>query len=242
MYRNPELRKAVAFSLFVKSRVISSSVPYWSINKLHEISGVSATTVKKRLRILKQHDMISFSGKGNHCLVFNSLKSHTAHRNINIKDIEFISNSLSHKNHKAQNVKFIDDILSALLIVKVQNHKNFAKQMIQQSKRPQNLSKLKEAKKACNHFGYSANFADNGISYKYIAGKIGCSLQKAFNIIKFAIGQNILFKIRNVQKFYFPGAKFIKQELLKVFTYIKGNIAFKISANRYQLCNGMVCI
>ena len=242
MYRNPELRKAIAFSIFIKSRVVSSSVPHWTINKLHEISGVSATTVKKRLRILRQHNMISFIGKGNHCIVFNSLKSHTAHRNISIKDIDFISDSLSHKNENAQNVKFIDNVLTTLLVVEIQNHKNFAKQMIQQSEQPENLKKLKEAKKVCNRFGYSVEFIDNGISYKYMAQKIGCGIQKAFDIIKFATRTRILLKMRSVQKFYFPGAKFIKEELLRIFTYIRGNIAYKVGANRYQLCDGMVCI
>lgn len=242
MYRNPELRKAIAFSLFIKSRVVSSSVPNWTVNKLHEISGVSATTVKKRLRVLRQHDMVSFTGKGNHCIVFNSLKSHTSHRNINIKDVDFISDSLLSKNKNAQNVKFIDNVLTALLVVEIQNHKNFARQMIQQSEQPKDLNKLKEAKKACNRFGYSVKFIDNGISYKHMAQKIGCGIQKAFDIVKFATRTRILLKMRNVQKFYFPGAKFIKEELLRMFTYIRGNIAYKVGANRYQLCDGMVCI
>lgn len=242
MYRNPELRKAIAFSLYMKSRVVSSSVPHFTINKLHEISGVSATTIKKRLRILRQHNMVSFTGKGGHCIVFNSLRSHTSHRNICIKDIDFIADHCSHKNTNAQNVKFIDDILTALLIIEIQNHKNFAKQMIQQSDQPKGLNELKIAKKACNRFGYSDKFSDNGISYKYMAQKIGCGLQKAFDIVKFATKGQILVKFRNVQKFYFPGAKFIKEELLRIYTYIKGNTAYKVSANRYQLCDGMVFI
>lgn len=242
LYRNPELRKAIAFSLYIKSRVVSSSVPHWSINKLHEISGISSTTVKKRLRILKQYGAISFTGKNHHCLVFSSLQSHTAHRNITISDIDFVLDKKSHKNQKAQNVKFIDDILTTLLIVEIQNRKNYARQMIQQSKQPKDLTELKEAKKACNRFGYSAEFVDNGISYKRMAEKIGCCLQKAFNIINCATKNKILNKIKNVQKFYFHGAKFINEELKRIYTYIKGNIAYRVGANRYQICAGMVCI
>lgn len=242
MYRNSELRKAIAFSLYIKSRVVSSSVPYWSVNKLHDISGVSPTTVKKRLRILKEYGVISFTGKNKHCLVFSSLQSHTAHRNITISDINFVLDEKSLKNQKAQNVKFIDDILATLLIVEIQNRKDYAKQMIQQSKQPKDLAELKEAKKACNRFGYSAEFIDNGISYKRMAKKIGCGIQKAFDIIRFATGNGILNKIKNVQKFYFHGIKFINNELRKIYTYTKGNIAYKVGANRYQLCAGMVCI
>lgn len=50
--------------------------------------------------------------------------------------------------------------------------------MIQQSEQPKGLNELKIAKKACNRFGYSDKFSDNGISYKYMAQKIGCGLQK----------------------------------------------------------------
>lgn len=53
MYCNPELRKAIAFSLFIKTRVKSSAVQRWSINKLHEITGVSACAVRKRIDTLR---------------------------------------------------------------------------------------------------------------------------------------------------------------------------------------------
>lgn len=74
MYCNPELRKAIAFSLFIKTRVKSSAVQRWSINKLHEITGVSACAVRKRIDTLKALGLVEFTGKNNRCLVFKSLK------------------------------------------------------------------------------------------------------------------------------------------------------------------------
>lgn len=147
MYCNPELRKAIAFSLFIKTRVKSSAVQRWSINKLHEITGVSACAVRKRIDTLKALGLVEFTGKNNRCLVFKSLKSHTSHRNVLVPNIEFISRNDSKKNAYAQNVKFIEDTLSAMLIIDVQNRKNYAKQMIQQSKHPKGLKELKAAKK-----------------------------------------------------------------------------------------------
>lgn len=172
MYCNPELRKAIAFSLFIKTRVKSSAVQRWSINKLHEITGVSACAVRKRIDTLKALGLVEFTGKNNRCLVFKSLKSHTSHRNVLVPNIEFISRNDSKKNAYAQNVKFIEDTLSAMLIIDVQNRKNYAKQMIQQSKHPKGLKELKAAKKVCNRFGYGDKFRENGISYKYIAEKL----------------------------------------------------------------------
>lgn len=102
MYCNPELRKAIAFSLFIKTRVKSSAVQRWSINKLHEITGVSACAVRKRIDTLKALGLVEFTGKNNRCLVFKSLKSHTSHRNVLVPNIEFISRNDSKKNAYAQ--------------------------------------------------------------------------------------------------------------------------------------------
>ena len=54
MYRNPNIRKAIAFSLFVKSQVVSSTVQEWTINKMHTITGVSALAIRDRLRTLRE--------------------------------------------------------------------------------------------------------------------------------------------------------------------------------------------
>lgn len=246
MYCNPELRKAIAFSLFIKTRAKSSAVQRWSINKLHEITGVSACAVRKRIDTLKALSLVEFTGKNNRCLVFKSLKSHTSHRNVLVPNIEFISNEDSKKNAYAQNIKFIEDTLSAMLIVEIQNHKNYAKQMIQQSKRPKGLKAYKEAKNACNHFGYGEDFCDNGISYIYITQKLGVSLQKAFNTVKFAVQNGILQKCRNIKKFFYSNINYI-EDMIGNYTYLKNNIVYKVYANNYKLIQphsirGMVCI
>lgn len=235
MYRNTELRKAVAFSLFIKTRVKSSAVQKWSVNKLHEISGVSASAVRKRIDTLKALGLVEFTGKGNRCLVFKSLKSHTSHRNATVPNIEFVSNNQSKKNAYAQNVKFIEDTLSAMLIVEIQNRKNYAKQMIQQSKNPKNVKELKEAKKACNRFGYGEKFRENGISYKHIATELGVSLKTAFDIVEFACKKEILCKFRNIEKRFIQSLDYVKDMILNNYTYIKNNIICKVYANTYSI-------
>lgn len=237
---NPQLRKAIAFSIFVKSKTKSSTVHHWSINKLHEITGVSAGVIRKRLAILRELELIEEVGKKNRCLVFLSLKSHTSHRNAFIPTTDFISNNNLKKNAYAQEVKNIEKLLSIAIVIEIQKHKEYAKQMIQQSKHPKNLEELKEAKKACNRFGYGEKFHDNGISYNYIAKKLGVSVKTAFDIVKFAVEKEILAKIRNTSKRIFSNINYIEDIIKTNYTYIKNNIIYKVYSNSYRCTAGMV--
>lgn len=239
MYRNPQMRKAIAFSIFVKSKTKSSTVHHWSVNKLHEITGVSAGAIRKRLAILRELELIEEVGKKKRCLVFLSLKSHTSHRNSFVPTIIFNSNKNLKKNAYAQEVKNIEKLLSVAIVIEIQKHKEYAKQMIQQSKHPKNLETLKEAKKACNHFGYGDTFHDNGISYNCIAKELGVSLKTAFDTIKFAIEKEILLKIRNTEKRIFSSINYIQDIIKTNYTYIKNNIIYKVYANSYRFA-GMV--
>ena len=92
MYRNSQLRKAIAFSLFVKTHTRNSIVKDWSVNKLHDITGISANAIKDRLTILRNMELIEETGLNNKHLVFKSLHSHTAHRNIAIPELTFKPN------------------------------------------------------------------------------------------------------------------------------------------------------
>lgn len=130
MYRNSQLRKAIAFSLFVKKHTRNSIVKNWSINKLHDITGVSVNAIKDRLFVLKNMELIEETGLNNKHLVFKSLHSHTSHRNIIIPEITFQPDTNLKKNAYAQEIKNIENTLTAMLLVEIQRRKNFAKQMI----------------------------------------------------------------------------------------------------------------
>lgn len=235
MYCNSQLRKAIAFSLFVKSKAQSSTVKGWSVNKLHELTGVSASAIRQRLAVLRQMELIEETGKDKKCLVFKSLKSHTSHRNAIVPDITFTEDKNLKKNAYAQEIKQIEKTLSVMLIIEIQNHKEYAKQMIQQSKHPKGLKQLKEAKKACNRFGYGEKFSDNGISYKYMAKKLGISIKNAFDTVKFATENLILRKFRNIEKRFIQSLNYIEDMILNNYTYIKGKIINKVYSNSYAL-------
>lgn len=72
MYRNSDLRKAIAFSLFVKAHSRNSIIKNWNINKLHDITGVSVNAIKARLATLRSMGLIEETGVDNKHLVFKS--------------------------------------------------------------------------------------------------------------------------------------------------------------------------
>lgn len=234
MYRNSQLRKAIAFSLFVKAHTRNSIVKNWSINKLHDITGVSVNAIKDRLFVLKNMELIEETGLNNKHLVFKSLHSHTAHRNIVIPELIFKPNANLKKNAYAQEIKNIENVLTAMLLVEIQRRKDFAKQMIQKRNDPQSKKEYKEAVKTCNHFGYGRKFIEKGISYKYMAGKIGMSVCKSIQIVKLAVNCNILKRIRNICKRIAICSKYTEDMLIN-YTYSYRNYIYKNYANKYVI-------
>ena len=232
MYRNSQLRKAIAFSLFVKTHARNSIVKNWSINKLHDITGISANAIKDRLLVLKEMDLIEETGLNNKHLVFKSLHSHTAHRNVVIPEIAFKPNTNLKKNAYAQKIKNIENVLTAMLLVEIQRRKDFAKQMIQKRSNSSSKKEYKEAAKTCNRFGYGKKFIDKGISYKYMAAKIGMSICKSIQIVKLAVNCNILRRIRNICKRIAICSKYT-EDMLTNYTYSYRNHIYKNYANKY---------
>lgn len=121
-----------------------------------------------------------------------------------------------------------------MLLVEIQRRKNFAKQMIQQRHEPCSKKEYTKAVKTCNRFGYGKKFVDNGISYKYMAAKIGMSVCKSIQIVKFAINCNILKRIRNICKRIAICSKYT-DDMLTNYTYSYRNHIYKNYANKYVI-------
>lgn len=232
MYRNSDLRKAIAFSLFVKAHSRNSIIKNWNINKLHDITGVSVNAIKARLATLRSMDLIEETGVDKKHLVFKSLHSHTAHRNVVLPSVEFKPDVNLKKNAYAQEIKNLENVLVAMLLVEIQRRKDFAEQMIQQKRNPHSKKEYTEAVKTCNRFGYGRRFIDRGISYKYMAAKIGMSIFKSMQIVKFAANYGIVKKMRNIAKRFSMFAKYT-EDMLTNYTYSYRNWIYKIYANKY---------
>lgn len=233
--KSKELRKAVAFSLYIKEYCSISIISEYSVHKMRLLTGVSPTAIEKRVEMLVAFGLAEFVGKKKDILVLRTLKSNTKHRNVTLADNDkYKTLDNSKKNKKAQYVKHVDDLLCIYMIVEIQKHKDYACRTIQQRENPKNAKELKESRRTCNRAGWYSSFRDNGLSYKTIAERIGVCMQKAVNLVKSAIFYHILAKQKNVRKKYCAGSRYI-QDLLVNYTFILNDYVYKISANTYRV-------
>lgn len=96
---------------------------------------------------------------------------------------------------------------------------------------------MKKAREICRRYGYyNKEFKDFGISYKTIAKKLGISLQKAFNIVKYAIEHLFLAKFNNFTQIYCKGIGMMQKYVDNNFTFFctKDNIYY-VYANTYKV-------
>lgn len=226
--RNDGLLKAVALSLFFKNRFVSSTVNNFTYNKIKSATGLHITTIKKRIDTLKKYGLVSIK---NNNLVFLSISSSNADRNVVISC------------EKDTSIKDIEKLLYTAMVVEIQRKKDFVKHLLQTAhdpKKHQKLGEVKRARKLCRKYGYDKKeFIDNGLSYKTIAKKLCISVQKAFDIISFAVEKNIIDKVKRVQQVYFKGIGKRISYLYDIdYTFCTSNNLYRVYANRYTVCAG----
>lgn len=223
---NANIIKALALAIYVKKNVVSSTITDFSINKLHTLTNLSYSTLRKRLHILRNLGYIKNTGKNNEHLVFTSLASSSKHRNLDLS--KYVFNS----------VKDIEKSILASFVVEIQKRKDFVKHTIQTAFNPEKgqLKDMKKARKLCNRYGYGKEFKEYGLSYKTIAKKLGICLQKAFEIVKFAIVNNMIVKHNHIKQLYIKGIGFAQKYCkFNDVTFFTNNNAYKVYANSYSV-------
>lgn len=223
---NANLIKALALAIYIKKHIVSSTITNYSLNKVRNRTGLAYSSIRKRIETLKQLGFIRFGGKNNEHLTIVCLSSKCNRRNIDLSKCVFDS------------VKDIEKSLTALFIVEIQKHKDFAKHTIQTAFNPEKgqLKDMKKARKLCNRYGWGKEFNEYGISYKTIAKKLGVCLQKAFEIVKFAIVNNIIVKHNHIKQLYIKGIGFAQKYCnFNDVTFFTNNNAYKVYANSYSV-------
>jgi hypothetical protein len=120
--------------------------------------------------------------------------------------------------------------------VEIQKRKDFVKHTIQTAYNPKELEEMKKARKLCNRYGYGKEYKEYGLSYKTIAKKLGVSIQKAFEIVKFAIVNNMIVKHNHIKQLYIKGIGFAQKYCsFNDVTFFTTNNAYKIYANTYRI-------
>lgn len=175
------LVKAMAFSILVKKRTISSTVKNCTINKLHELTGLHANTIKRYMLKLFEFNLITEQPNGT--VLFKSLKHHSDSGNMPPLDF-----------YRFDNVTDITHALYVVLLMEEIRRKEYVKELIRVAYNPQKGEDFKAARKKCREKHYPNEYKENGISYKGFAKRIGVSVETAQTIIKFGEEHHIIEK------------------------------------------------
>lgn len=239
---NSENVKALALCLFmVKNQ--HSTVKDFSYRKLVSLSGISFTTVKKRVETLKALKLVEINGN---TIVFKTPKSKHGDRNFNLCGAENTIES-------AITVKDYEKIVGAIITTLPIRRKEFAKKTISTRNNPKNLAELKKAKRLCRKFGWEGkNYEEWGISYDGIKkGVTEGTMYGARKGIERAVQYGLINKSNNVRKstvsLDFVGSfkqyhHYLLEEGQCTFSFIdekkKVMKVFKVDANTYTVNEG----
>lgn len=231
---NSNIIRAIALLIFVKHINPTSCVINFTLYKLHKLTGLHYTTLRKRLQSLKRLGLIEFIGKGQTTLRFKRISSKNNRNNICLDHIVFDS------------VADVEKSLYAQFIVEIQIQKEFVKQVINSRNNPKDYKELDWAKDTKKRCGIHADkFEDWGLSYKTIARKLHISIQKALAIVKYALRKKFIRKVRQSKqvvvtklKGAFNLVKF--GEKLNGSTYVVTDGIVLVKANKYRV--GSRCV
>ena len=220
MFNNKELLKAIAMCLLIRKKLGSNVLKNYSINKLVNLLGAHARTIKKRIRVLSQYGLLTIEGKA---LVLRSIVSNHAKRNV----------KLGERKVEYSSLKSVEYSLQAILVVVIQSRKDFAQRTIRNAHGASHDYKVvKAARDAARKFGYGFEYKENGLSYKTIARRLGVSVKTAVEIVKFAVKRTILKKTTHSIATYMQSVCGME---VYGYTFTTRNYGYKVLANSYSV-------
>ncbi len=232
-----DVRKAIAFAIFVKSHVSCSVLKNWSYRDLARLTGCSQATCKKRISALRALHLVRDEGRN---LFFKNLKKekiknkrggeyHTAkHSNVPLVNIDYSS------------CKSIERGLEGLVIVEDTRNKNYYRRLIELNQNPRpgdSLSAIKRARRVCRKKGLESGFVGGEFSYDGIARRIGCSKTKALKVVRYAESVNQIVKIKKDKIKVESIGKNLAKEAVKFFSVKNKNLFATDNNIYYQPCN-----
>lgn len=230
---NPRAQKAFAIVLCVRTKLLESSsvltIHNYSINKLHNLIGISATTLKKYMPIIIEHGWVHFDGRNNQHLVVSKLNSRHKVNNVSISHFSFIS------------FKELYYSIRAYIAIKIQAQKNFIKRLLQRLAEPKNGKDFCEIRKKVRQLvkkgilkGLYQKYVDNGISYARFAKEIGNCVPTAIRTILFAISKGWVQKECHSEQICAPCVGYRD---IEGYTFTRKNNLYIVYANTYILDN-----
>ena len=231
MSGNLLLVKAIAMAIFVKNHLRDSRVQDYTPNRLRDFIGqhqrpLHHTTVKKYVDVLLRADLARMEGKD---LIFGSLSDRRGKFNLSLGNTSRLT------------IAELENELLAAQVVLIVKRKEFAKRLIERATNPKRTrdgyQDFKQARQKCFKYGYTRKFHDHGLSYKTIARRLGVSLQKAEEVIRYATTHGLLVKHTHQEQFFAYGiggaAKYADSSRHSAFC-TKNNV-YIVYANTYSL-------
>lgn len=219
-----EVRKAIALLLFCKRNTKNSTIMDFSFNKLHNMTGLHYVTLRKRMATLEGMSLIMRHGKDKRNLSFLRVHRSNDRNNITFPDEELKS------------VKDYEDALLSITIVETQRHKEYVRKLINTIKHSHNYADVKKAcRKVNGEYEGVREYVDNGISYRYLSKKMGVSLQKAFQVVRFAVEKKFVELKKNFEQIFSRGVNYYLDKMNSVFTFSTKNNIYMVKANTYRV-------
>ena len=227
MQGNLLLTKAVAMAIYVKNHTRDSRVKDYTPNKLRKLVRLHHNTVRKYVDELSLWRLVRMEGRD---MVFDSLKNRHG-KNFSIGTTA------------GRTIKQLENQLLSAQVVLIVKRKEYVKQLIDKANNPKRSNKkddyedFKRARRECKRYGYTTPFVDNGLSYKGIARRLGISLQKAEEVVRYATTQGMLVKHTNQVQKRMDGIGRATKFLDGVgrVTFVTKNNMYVILANTYSL-------
>lgn len=217
LFRDKASLKAIALLLYFYHKHNKNVLKNWSVNKVADITGVHAYTIKKRINTLIQLGFAKIEGSS---LVFLSVVSKHKDRNINITDICY------------DTIKDVEKSLYAILLCIIQSHKDFCKRTILQAREARQISVVKKARALKRKYGYGDSYNEKGLSYKRIARNFGVSLKTAFNYVRYAVEKGFVALQSHFHSTLMPK---VGGYPVPGYMFTTHNFAYNVTSNTYTI-------
>ena len=218
-----QTQKAVALALYCKDHLGVDYVDNFSYNKLHNITGMHDTTLRKRVKTLLGMGL-AFMQKDK--LVFARIKKDQKRNNFSLDTTDL------------KTIRDYEKLVVISGIAVILHDKEFAKNVIDNLHNPKCLKDFKEARQLARSYGYTA-YKENGISYDYMAKKFNCCVKTMVETVKFAVKNEFLVLKNNVEKLFSKNVNHFLNKNNSIFTFSTKDYIYKVYANSYTCGRGI---
>lgn len=235
MLNDGDVVKALALAIYVKMNTVSSTVNRCTVNKLHELTSLHSSTIKKRMKTLLDMELIMCDQNNN--VTFLSLQSSSNRRNVIFDFTKF--KSVSELEYALYSL-LLKDILSKKEYVKkeIDEIKNL-KKPTSESESKRNKKRIKDLRRLLSKYKRPTiksitdeEYKEYGISYDTLSRKLGICRQKTVEIVNFALKHGLITKEKRVEQVYIKNANLLHR--LPKGCFCTKNNFYRVFANVYH--------